>query len=351
MAISHHTPGTVGRTFGWPTVIWSVVVAGIAAACGACDFRGKPAAGAAFDRQARVLVDPPDSLVAYLGQTPRELAYPIALAVSAQQGHAYIGDMGGLVVRQFTLGGDFVRDYGTGRGEGPGEFLSLTDVEVDNSGQVWTLDPMQDRIQVFDQAGTVIETIRTPGNATAFERTPDGDVVVMVLDSLLFRVITREGSVVRNFGRLADDQMAKAIAIWGFVDGAGSSVFYSGAYGGFLGRWSVDDGALQYLRPSVVEQPFPTPINRNGILMVAPDDRTGASFGLAVAQDTLYVLGSEGGRNLVDVYEAAEGKYQYSIPLPESDVAGLSVTTDHLLLTLDTLVAVWSRHSRGEDMP
>ncbi len=294
--------------------------------------------------QQRVFVDPPDSLVAYLGQAPSGLLHPVRVAVSAEKDHAYVMDMGAFVVRQFALEGDFIRGYGNGQGQGPGEFLSLTDVEVDAVGQVWTLDPAQGRIQVFDQTGAVVETIRTPYNATAFELTPAGDVVLVKLDSLLFRLMTPEGTVVRDFGRLVDDQMAKAIAVWGFVDAVESSVFYSGAYGGFLGRWSVDDGTMHYLRPTIVEQPFPTPVNRNGAIMVAPEDRRGASFGLAAGRDTVFVLGSEGGgKRLVDVYEAERGEYRYSIPLPESNVAAVSVTSDHLVLTLDTLVAVWSR--------
>lgn len=292
----------------------------------------------------RVFADPPDSLVAYLGTAPWSLARPQRVAVSAEGRHAYVMDTGALVVRQFALDGQFIRDYGQGQGPGPGEFLSLSDVEVDGAGQVWTMDPAQGRIQVFDQAGDVIETIRTPGNATAFERTPADGIVLVMLDSLLFRLLDSDGAVVRNFGRLTDDQLAKAIAVWGFVDASGSSVFCSGAYGGFLGRWSADNGAEHYLRPTVVEQPFPDPVHRDGAFMVAPEDRRGASFGLAAGRDTVYVLGSDGDRYLADVYEAEHGGYLYSVPLPEPNVAALSVTTDHFVLALDTLVAVWSRH-------
>ena len=167
----------------------------------------------------RVFVDPPETTIAHLGAVPWGLAYPMSVAVSAEEDHAYVLDFGALVVRQFTIEGELVRDYGTGQGQGPGEFLSLSDVEVDPAGQVWTLDPAQGRIQVFDQAGEVLETIRTPGNATAFELTPSGDVVLMTLDSLLFRRVARNGTVVRNFGRVVDDQsFENSIAIWGYVD-------------------------------------------------------------------------------------------------------------------------------------
>ena len=291
----------------------------------------------------RILVDPPETIIAYMGAVPWGLLNPMRVAVSTEGDHAYVMDFGAFIVRQFTVEGEFVRDYGTGQGQGPGEFLSLSDIEVDSAGQVWTLDPAQGRIQVFDQAGEVIETIRVPGNATAFELTPSGDVVLMTLDSLLFRRVTRDGTVVRSFGRVADDQSTNSIAVWGFVDASDSNVYYSGAYGGFLGRWSVDDGDLDYLDPTVVEQPFPTPVNRNGSIMIAPEDRVGASFGLAARPDTVYVLAHDGDTYLVDVYEAERGDYQYSIPIPTPSVTAISVTRRHLLVAADTLVTVWQR--------
>lgn len=313
------------------------------AVLGACE-GGETSSDEAVARPlTRVLVDPPEVIDAYLGVVPWGLVNPMRVAVSTEGDHAYVMDFGALIVRQFTLEGEFIRDYGTGQGQGPGEFLSLSDVEVDSAGQVWTLDPAQGRIQVFDPAGEVLETIMVPGNATAFELTSDGEMVLMTLDSLLFRRVSRDGTAVRSFGRLVDDQVTNSIAIWGFVDAYGSNVYYSGAYGGFLGRWSVDSGALQYLERTVVEQPFPTPVNRDGAIMIAPEDRVGASWGIAALPDTVYVLGHDGDTYLVDVYEAELGEYQYSIPIPTPSVSSISVTRRHLIVTADTLVTVWNR--------
>lgn len=322
----------------------AVAAAACCTALGACE-GGEAASDETVTRSSeRVFVDPPDTAISYLGAVPWGLANPMRIAVSADENHVYVMDFGAPLVRQFTLDGEFIRDYGTGEGQGPGEFLSLSDFEVDPTGQVWTLDPAQGRIQVFDQAAELVETIRLPGNATAFELTPNGEVVLMVLDSLLFRRVTRSGTVVSDFGRVADDQgFENAIALWGFVDANASSIFYSGAFGGFLGRWSADDGRLRYLERTVVEQPFPTPVSRDGAFMIAPEDRIGASFGLVVRRDTVYVLAHGEGRHLVDVYEAERGEYQYSIPIPTPSVTAISVTRDHLIVAADTLVTVWSR--------
>ena len=127
------------------------------------------------------------------------------------------------------------------------------------------------------------------------------------------------------------------------MDSDGENIFYSGTYGGYVGRWSIDDGTLAYLRPSIVEQGYPEVVTQSGATMVDPESRRWASFGLHVGRDTLYVLGAADGRRLVDLYEAGSGEYLYSIPLPEREVSALSVTTDHLLLVHDTLVSIWRR--------
>ena len=92
-----------------------------------------------------------------------------------------------------------------------------------------------------------------------------------------------------------------------------------------------------------MEQPYPTPVSRDGAVMIAPEDRYGVSFGLAARRDTVYVLAHGEGTYLVDVYEAERGGYQYSIPIPTPSVSGIAVTRDHFLVVADTLVTVWRR--------
>ena len=93
----------------------------------------------------RTFVDSPDSLVMLLGRPPHGLGHPVTARVS-NEGHIYVADFGNVVVRRFSAGGDFVRDYGAGKGEGPGEFQALVDVEVDEMGRVAGFDPVLSRV-------------------------------------------------------------------------------------------------------------------------------------------------------------------------------------------------------------
>ena len=71
---------------------------------------------------------------------------------------------------------------------------------------------------------------------------------------------------------------------------AGDWMVYSGTYGGVLASWSTLDGSARYIRPTVVERPFPVPVRRGAATLVAPEDRIAASFGLHVDGDRVFVL-------------------------------------------------------------
>ena len=58
-------------------------------------------------------------------------------------------------VRVFDRGGRFVRTIG-GRGEGPGEFMSIGFVRHGPNGEIWVADDGLDRYEIFDTAGTRI---------------------------------------------------------------------------------------------------------------------------------------------------------------------------------------------------
>ena len=127
----------------------------------------------------RAFVEPPDSLVMLLGHPPHGLAYPVTATVS-DEGDIYVADFGHVVVRRFGPAGDFVRDYGAGQGEGPGEFQALVDVDVDEIGRVAGLDPLLSRVVVFDAMGGVVETITIPVPAYRFVRMANGDRVFVL---------------------------------------------------------------------------------------------------------------------------------------------------------------------------
>lgn len=65
-------------------------------------------------------------------------------------------------LRVFSATGDHVRTIGR-RGQGPGEFAQAVRVEPGPDGNMWVMDPDNNRLSVIDSAGEVIETHRAHG--------------------------------------------------------------------------------------------------------------------------------------------------------------------------------------------
>ena len=283
--------------------------------------------------------------MAQLGQPPHGLGQPVATEVSPQ-GDIYVLDFGDLLIRRFAPDGRFLRNYGAGPGEGPGEFQVVTDIDFDDDGQLWTWDPTLGRFQVFDSLGSVVRTIRRPSPATRFALVPGGYVVMHGLDSLLFQRFTPDSSGVLRFGRVANDQFTNAMAVAGKFVNDDSTVVYTGVYGGVLGRWSFADGSVRYVRPTVVDRSFPTPVRRNGRSFIAPEDRYAAALGIALDGDEIAVLAYADTTRVLDIYELAGGSYRHSMVLPDQKARHVSIANGHYVLTADTLVSIWTFSSR-----
>jgi sugar lactone lactonase YvrE len=81
---------------------------------------------------------------------------PLDMAVDAA-GNIFILDSGNQRIQVFGPDGKYVRTIGR-RGQGPGEFESLSSICIDRQGNVHVLDSAQRRIQVFTPRWEVLKT-------------------------------------------------------------------------------------------------------------------------------------------------------------------------------------------------
>jgi hypothetical protein len=81
---------------------------------------------------------------------------PLDMAVDPA-GNAFILDSGNKRIQVFGPDGKYVRTIGR-RGQGPGEFESLSSISIDRQGNFHVLDSAQRRIQVFTPRGEVLKT-------------------------------------------------------------------------------------------------------------------------------------------------------------------------------------------------
>ena len=84
-----------------------------------------------------------------------KLFAPVNLTVDAQ-GQIYVADTGAFRVQQYAPDGKFLRQFGHGVGDKPGEFARPKGVAVDREGRVYVVDAATQVVQIFDREGTLL---------------------------------------------------------------------------------------------------------------------------------------------------------------------------------------------------
>ena len=86
--------------------------------------------------------------------TPGDFARPTGLAVD-QEGNLYVADTLNNRIEIFDGDGKFISTFGK-PGDGPGYFSRPKGVAIDSDGHIWVVDGMQDRVQVFNQEAQLL---------------------------------------------------------------------------------------------------------------------------------------------------------------------------------------------------
>jgi len=106
--------------------------------------------------------DPPYKLLRKMGTggkkhtltTPGDFAQPTNVAVD-QDGNLYVSDTLNDRVEIFDAEGNFIRTFGK-PGDGPGYFARPKGIAIDGDGHVWVADGVQNRVQVFTPEGQLL---------------------------------------------------------------------------------------------------------------------------------------------------------------------------------------------------
>jgi DNA-binding beta-propeller fold protein YncE len=86
--------------------------------------------------------------------TPGDFAKPTGVAVD-QEGNLYVADTLNNRIEIFDADGKFVSTFGK-PGDGPGYFARPKGVAIDGDGHIWVADGQQDRVQVFNQENQLL---------------------------------------------------------------------------------------------------------------------------------------------------------------------------------------------------
>jgi sugar lactone lactonase YvrE len=80
---------------------------------------------------------------------------PTNLAMD-EQGRLYASDLGAFRVQQYDTDGRFLRSFGAGAGDRPGEFARPKGIAVDREGRLYVVDAASQVVQVFDAEGRLL---------------------------------------------------------------------------------------------------------------------------------------------------------------------------------------------------
>ncbi len=86
--------------------------------------------------------------------TPGDFAKPACVAVD-DEGNLYVTDTLNNRVEIFDADGQFISTFGKS-GDGPGYFGRPKGIAIDSDGHIWVADGMQDRVQVFNKEGELL---------------------------------------------------------------------------------------------------------------------------------------------------------------------------------------------------
>ena len=89
--------------------------------------------------------------------TPGDFGAPQGVALD-QDGNVYVTDTLNNRVEIFDADGNFISLFGK-HGDGPGCFARPKGIAVDSDGHIWVADEMEDRLQVFDREGHLLTYI------------------------------------------------------------------------------------------------------------------------------------------------------------------------------------------------
>ena len=113
--------------------------------------------------------DPPYQLLRKIGTsgkdhtltTPGDFARPTNVAVD-QDGNLYVSDTLNDRIQIFDAEGNFIRAFGK-PGDGPGYFARPKGIAIDGDGHIWVADGVQNRVQVFTPEGQLLIWMGEPG--------------------------------------------------------------------------------------------------------------------------------------------------------------------------------------------
>ena len=272
--------------------------------------------------------------------------YDPQYVIPDNNGDIYVVDYGTYEILRFDADGNYIMSYGDGVGRGPGEFISITSVEVAADSIIYVADPNGRRISSISKAtGNFVDSRVFDAENVPFRYVvTDAGVgyIFRAQNNLFFESFFRGKSV--EFGKLVEghDLVSRLVAD-GMIETYKELMIYVPIRFPVIMVYDVN-GTLVRAKKTMTFDGFEEPrLERyvmNGIesYRVEGDHVNGI---ISVVGDELLVQSRGDLKDLiVDVYEAGSAEYRYSFRIP--DYVPSFITNDRIYQVTDDATVVVS---------
>ena len=237
-------------------------------------------------------------------------------------GDMYVVDYGLYQILRFDSTGNYIMSYGSGTGSAPGEFLSITSVELGYDSLIYVIDSNNARISSFSKAtGSLIDSRVFDMHARPYRHaiTDTGiEYFFRAFNRIAFESNYRDRSV--EFGELVEgDRFASGLVAAGVIETYKDWMIYVPARFPVIMVYDVN-GSLVRAKKSMTLDAFEEPrlvrYVTNGIESYRIEgDRLNGIRVSVVGDELLLQSKNESEDLIVDVYEAGSIEYKYSFRL------------------------------------
>ena len=252
-------------------------------------------------------------------------------------GDMYVVDYGVYQILRFDSTGNYIMSYGSGTGYAPGEFLSITSVELAYDSLIYVTDSNNARISFFSKAtGSLIDSRVFDRQAPPYRHaiTDTGiEYFFRTFSKLSFESNYRDRSV--EFGELVEgDRYASHLVAAGVIETYKDRMIYVPSRFPVIMVYDVN-GSLVRAKKTMTLDGFEEPqlirYVTNGIESYRIEGDRVNSIRVSVVGDELLLQSksySGAEDRIVDVYEAGSLEYKYSFRLDH--YYPVSITNDRI---------------------
>jgi len=125
-----------------------------------------------------------------------------------KKGNLFIIDFGNHTIKKFDKDGKFIKNYGR-KGQGPGEFLFPTSINVDHDENIYVLDYLVRKIIILNSYGEEIKRFTLNNFYESFRLFSENNLILMISDNrasgkeeiTLFSIFNCDGKILKAFAK------------------------------------------------------------------------------------------------------------------------------------------------------